>query len=83
MYCDDSKDELGCVLMQSERVVAYGSRQLKNHKQNYPTHDMELAAIVFGLKIWRRHYLYSEQLEVLSNCKYNTPKYTLVIFKHN
>ena len=51
MYCDASKDELGCVLMQSGRVVAYGSQQLKNHEQNYPTHDMELAAIVFTLKI--------------------------------
>ena len=40
MYCDTSKDELGCVLMQSGRVVAYGSRQLKNHKWNYPTYDM-------------------------------------------
>ena len=44
MCCDASKDGLGCVLMQSRRVVAYGSRQLKNHEQNYPTHDMELAA---------------------------------------
>ena len=43
---------LGCVLMQSWRIVAYGSRQLKNHEQNYPTHDLELAAIVFSLKIW-------------------------------
>ena len=51
VYCDASKDRLGCVLMQSERVAAYGSRQLKNHEQNYPTHDMELAAIVFALKI--------------------------------
>ena len=63
MYCDASKDGLGCVLMQSRRVMAYGSRQLKNHKhnheQNYPTHDMELAAIVFALKIWC-HYLYGE-----------------------
>ena len=40
MYCDASKDGLGCVLMLSGRVVAYGSRQLKNHEQNYPTHDM-------------------------------------------
>ena len=59
VYFDVLKDELGCVLMQSGRVVAYGSRQLKNHEQNYPTHDMELAAIVFALKIWR-HYLYGE-----------------------
>ena len=59
VYCDASKDELGCVLMEFRRVVAYGSRQLKNHERNYPTHDMELAAIVFALKIWR-HYLYNE-----------------------
>ena len=51
MYCNASRDGLGCVLMQSERVVAYGSRQLKNHEQNYPTHDLELAAIVFALNI--------------------------------
>ena len=50
MYCDASKDGLGCVLMQAGRVVAYGSRKLKYHEQNYPTHDMELAAIVFALK---------------------------------
>ena len=65
VYCDASKDGLGCVWMQSERVVAYGSRQLKNHERNYPTHDMELAAIVFALKIWR-HYRYGEQFEVFS-----------------
>ena len=46
--------------MQSERVVAYGSRQLKNHEQNYPTHDIELVAIVLALKIWR-HYLYGKR----------------------
>ena len=64
-YCDASRDGLGCVLMQSGRVVAYGSRQLKNREKNYPTHDLELAAIVFALKIWR-HYLYGEQFEVFS-----------------
>ena len=68
MYCDASKDELGCVLMQSGRVVAYGSRKLKNHEQSYPTHDMELAAIVFAFKVWR-HYLYGEQFEVFSDHK--------------
>ena len=52
VYCDASKDGLGCVLMQFGRVVAYGSRQLKNNEQSYPEHDMELAAIVFALKIW-------------------------------
>ena len=51
VYCDATKDGLGCVLRQSERVVAYGSRQLKNHEQNYPTHDMELSTILFALKI--------------------------------
>ena len=65
VYCDISKNGLGYVLMQSERVVAYGSKQLKNHERNYPTHDMELAAIVFALKIWR-HYIYGEQFEVFS-----------------
>ena len=51
VYCDASKAGLGCVLMKSGRVVDYGSRQLKNHEQNYPTHDKELAAVVFALKI--------------------------------
>ena len=59
MYYDALKDGSGCVLMHSRKVVAYGSRQLKNHEQNYPTHDMELAAVVFAMKIWR-HYLYGE-----------------------
>ena len=68
VYCDASRAGLGCVLMQSRRVVAYGSRKLKKHKQNYPTHDMELAAIVFSLKIWR-HYLYGEEFEVYSDHK--------------
>ena len=68
MYCDASRAGLGCVLMQSRRVVAYGSCQLKNHEQNYPTHDMELAAVVFALKTWR-HYLYGEEFEVYSDHK--------------
>ena len=63
MYGNASRAGLGCVLMQSGRVVAYGSHQLKNHEQNYPTYDMELVAVVFALKIWR-HYLYGEQFEV-------------------
>ena len=68
VYCDASRAGLGCVLMQSGRVVAYGSRQLKNHEQNYPTRDMELAAVVFALKIWF-HYLYGKVFEVYSNHK--------------
>ena len=68
MYYDASMDGLGCVLLQSQRVVAYGFRQLKNHELNYPTHDMELEAIVFALKIWR-HYLYGEQFKVFLDHK--------------
>ena len=68
VYCDASRAGLGCVLMQSERVIAYGFRQLKNHEQNYPTHDIELAAVVFALKIWC-HYLYGEEFEVYSDYK--------------
>ena len=68
MYCDASRAGLGCVLMQSESVVAYGSHKLKNHEQNYLTHDIELAVVVFALKIWC-HYLYDEQFEVYSDHK--------------
>ena len=52
MYSDASRIGLGCVLMQDGKVVAYASRQLKPHEQNYPTHDLELAAVLFALKIW-------------------------------
>ena len=55
VYCNVSKDKLRCVLMQSGRVVAYCSRQLKNHEHSYPTHDMELVAIVFALKAWHQY----------------------------
>lgn len=55
VYCDASGQGLGCVLMQCKKVVAYASRQLKTHEANYPTHDLELAAIVFALKTWRHH----------------------------
>jgi hypothetical protein len=57
VYCDASYSGLGCVLMQEGKVVAYSSRQLKVHEKNYPTHDLELAAVVHALKTWR-HYLY-------------------------
>nr|XP_009769096.1 PREDICTED: uncharacterized protein LOC104220007 [Nicotiana sylvestris] len=52
VYCDASRVGLGCVLMQHGKVIAYVSRQLKNHEKNYPTYDLELAAIVFALNIW-------------------------------
>ena len=54
--------------MQHGRAVAYASRQLKDHEKNYPTHDLELAAVVFALKIWR-HYLYGEQFEIFTDHK--------------
>jgi len=60
VYCDASKLGLGGVLMQDNKVVAYVSRQLRIHERNYPTHDLELAAVVFVLKIWR-HYLYGSR----------------------
>ena len=60
IFSDASLNGLGCVLMQEGKVVAYASRQLKSHEKNYPTHDLELAAIIFALKIWR-HYLYGEK----------------------
>ena len=68
VYCDASKKGLGCVLMQQGKVVAYASRQLKSHEQNYPTHDLELAAVVFALKVWR-HYLYGEKCEIYTDHK--------------
>ncbi|XP_070005375.1 uncharacterized protein [Nicotiana sylvestris] len=68
IYCDASRVGLGCVLMQNGKVVAYDSRQLKNHEKNYITHDLELAAIVFALKIWR-HYLYGEPCEIYTDHK--------------
>ncbi|GJS59533.1 putative reverse transcriptase domain-containing protein [Tanacetum coccineum] len=57
VYCDASELQLGCVLMQRGKVIAYASRQLKIHEKNYTTYDLELGAVVFALKIWR-HYLY-------------------------
>jgi len=68
VYCDASHQGLGCVLMQERKVVAYASRKLKIHEKNYPTNDLELATMVFALKIWR-HYLYSAQFRVFSDHK--------------
>ena len=68
VYCDASRVGLGCVLMQNGRVVAYASRQLKKHEQNYPTHDLEMAAVIFTLKIWR-YYLYGVTCEIFTDHK--------------
>ena len=68
VYSDASGRGLGCVLMQNGHVVAYASRQLKPHEQNYPTHDLELAAVIFALKIWRC-YLYGVKFQIFSDHK--------------
>ena len=68
VYSDASRQGLGCVLMQHKRVVVYAPRQLKKHELNYPTHDLELAAIIFALKTWR-HYLYGATGQIFTNHK--------------
>ena len=68
VYCDASRQGLGCVLMQHENVIAYAFRQLKKHEQNYPTHDLELAVLVFALWIWR-HYLYGVPCRIFTDHK--------------
>ena len=68
VYCDASRMGLGYVLMQNDKVIAYASRQLKEYEQRYPTHDLELAAVVFALKVWR-HYLYGEKCEIYTDHK--------------
>ncbi|XP_040967859.1 uncharacterized protein [Gossypium hirsutum] len=68
VYSDASLNGLGCVLMQDGKVIAYASRQLKPHERNYPTHDLELAAVIFALKIWR-HYLYGEKCYIYTDHK--------------
>jgi hypothetical protein len=66
IYCDASLQRLGCVLMQDGHVVAYASQQLKLHELNYPTHDLELAAVVHALKQWH-HYLLGNRCELYSD----------------
>ncbi|GJZ54600.1 putative reverse transcriptase domain-containing protein [Tanacetum coccineum] len=68
VYCDASKLGFGCVLMQKGKVIAYASRQLKTHEKNYTTHDLELGAVVFALKIWR-HYLYGTKSVIYTDHK--------------
>ncbi|GKD76460.1 putative reverse transcriptase domain-containing protein [Tanacetum coccineum] len=68
VYCDASGIGLGCVVMQRGKVIAYTSRQLKIHEKNYTTHDLELGAVVFALKIWR-HYLYGTKSVIYTDHK--------------
>nr|GEW26478.1 retrotransposon protein, putative, Ty3-gypsy subclass [Tanacetum cinerariifolium] len=67
-YCDALHKGLGVVLMQREKVISYVSRQLKIHEKNYTTHDLELGAVVFALKIWR-HYMYATKCTVFTDHK--------------
>nr|GEV33266.1 putative reverse transcriptase domain-containing protein [Tanacetum cinerariifolium] len=66
VYSDASYSDLGCVLMQRSKVIAYASRQLKKHEENYPTYDLEFSAVVFALKIWR-HYLYGVKFKIYTD----------------
>ena len=68
IYCDASNQGLGCVLMQRGKLIAYASWQLKTHEVNYTTHDLELGAVVFALKIWR-HYLYGTKCTIFIDHK--------------
>ena len=68
VYSDMSHQGMGCVLMQHGRVIAYASHQLKPREKNYPTHDLELATVIFALKIWC-HYLYGVRCEVYTDHK--------------
>ena len=68
IYCDASRVGLGFVLLQGGKVISYASRQLKVHEKNYPIDDLELAAVVFALKLWR-HYLYGVHVDVFTDHK--------------
>jgi hypothetical protein len=68
VYCDASGIGLGGVLMQEGRVITYTSRQLRKHEVNYPTHDLELPAVVHALKVWQ-HYLLGNMCNIYTNHK--------------
>ena len=68
IYCDASSQGLGAVLMQYGRVITYASRQLKDYEKHYLTHDLELAAMVFALTMWR-HYLYDVHYDIYTDHK--------------
>nr|GEY95342.1 putative reverse transcriptase domain-containing protein [Tanacetum cinerariifolium] len=78
VYCDASRKGLGVVLMQREKVIAYASRQLKIHKKNYTTHDLELGAVVFALKMWRHYLKVGDRQLPLVEFSYNNTYHTSI-----
>jgi hypothetical protein len=68
VYCDASHLGLGCVLMEEGKVIAYASRKLQKHENNYSTHDLELAIVVHDLKIWR-HYMIGNKCKIFIDHK--------------
>ncbi|GKA34092.1 putative reverse transcriptase domain-containing protein [Tanacetum coccineum] len=68
VYCDASLKGYGAMLMQREKVIAYVSRHLKVHEENYTTHDLELGVVLFALRLWR-HYLYGTKCVVFTDHK--------------
>ncbi|GJS11378.1 putative reverse transcriptase domain-containing protein [Tanacetum coccineum] len=68
VYCDASLKGYGAVLTQREKVIVYAFRQLKVHEENYTTHDLELGAVIFALRLWR-HYLYGTKCVVFTDHK--------------
>jgi hypothetical protein len=74
VFCDASGTDLGCVLMQENRVIAYASLALRPHEKNYPTHDLELAPVVHALKLWW-HYLMGNRCNIYTD--HNSLKYIL------
>ena len=81
IYCDASRVGLGCVLMQRDKVISYASRKLKKHEKNYSTHDLELAVVVFAIKIWR-HYLYGVNIDMFTDHKSLQYVFTLKELNH-
>jgi ribonuclease HI len=68
VYCDASGTGLGGVLMQEGRAISYSSMQLRHHEEHYPTHDLELAAVVMALQTWH-HYLHGNVVHIYMDHK--------------
>src|SRR3954468_6016438 len=76
IYFDVSRQGLGCVLMQERKVIACGSRQLRAYEENYPTHDLELAAVIYALKLWRRYLIRNRLRDLHRPPKPEVPVYS-------